>query len=155
MCRRRHSTSGASSHHESSALKFSEPILFHDGTSIHSPTNTALILENIKQEVESIDSEGTPGKMLSVITMWSLIHFEADVCVDAVHQLESQSLKTCKTEDDSLTESGETTIFDFASLLDSALKGDFAEIMNIRSIFKRLFLGNTICPSLQNNLLII
>ncbi|KAK4851211.1 hypothetical protein QYF36_013325 [Acer negundo] len=93
---KRHLNSTISPHQESPVSKFSEPTLFHDGTSIHSPTNTALILENIKQEVESIDFEGTLG---------------------------SQSLKACKIEDESLTESGETTFADFASLLDSALQG--------------------------------
>ncbi|KAK0593348.1 hypothetical protein LWI29_035073 [Acer saccharum] len=56
---KRHLTSTVSPNQESSVSKFSEP------TSIHNPTNTALILENIKQEVESIGFEGTLGKMQS------------------------------------------------------------------------------------------
>lgn len=54
-----------------------------------------------------------------------------DVGVHSIRRLESQSLKACDTENDSLTESGETTFADFASLLDSALQGAFGEIMNI------------------------
>ncbi|KAL5805261.1 hypothetical protein ACOSQ3_032061 [Xanthoceras sorbifolium] len=122
---KRHSS--VSPHQESSVSKFSEPILFHDGTSIHSPINTALILENIKEEVESIGFEGTPGKMQSAFRRRSSIDsrrlFEADVGVDSIRQLGSQSLKACKIEDESLLESGETTFADFASLLDSALQG--------------------------------
>ncbi|KAK3198178.1 hypothetical protein Dsin_021593 [Dipteronia sinensis] len=124
---KRHLTSTISPHQESSVSKFSEPTLFHDGTSIHSPTNTALILENIKQEVESIDFEGTLGKMQSASkrrsSIDSLGFLEADVGIDSIRRLGSQSLKACKIEDESLIESGETTFADFASLLDSALQG--------------------------------
>ncbi|KAK3232384.1 hypothetical protein Dsin_004265 [Dipteronia sinensis] len=100
-------TSTVSPHQESSVSKFSEP------TSIHNPTNTALILKNIKQEVESTGFEGTLGKMQSASkgrsSVDSLGFLEADVGIDSNHRLGSQSLKACKLEDLSLIDSGETT----------------------------------------------
>lgn len=124
---KRHSISGISPYQESSASKLNEPRLFYDGSSFHSPTNTALILENIKQEVGSIDYEGAPYKMQSASKRRSSIDgpgiLDSDVGVDSIHRFGSQSLKACKIEDDSLTDSGETTFALFASLLDSALQG--------------------------------
>ncbi|KAK4836236.1 hypothetical protein QYF36_020298 [Acer negundo] len=76
---KRHLTSTVSPHQVSSVSKFSEP------TSIHNPTNTALILENIKQEVESTGFEGTIGKMQSASkgrsSVDSLGFLEADVVI--------------------------------------------------------------------------
>lgn len=127
MCRKRHSTSSLYPHQDSSASKLNEPRLFYDGSNIHSPTNTALILENIKQEVGGIDFEGTPDKMESASKRRSLADkrgiLDPDVGVNSIHQFRSQSLKACKIEDDLLVDSGETTFSLFASLLDSALQG--------------------------------
>ncbi|KAJ0007614.1 hypothetical protein Pint_29226 [Pistacia integerrima] len=97
---KRHSASSISPHQQRAVLKINEPTLLYDGTNIHSPTNTALILENIKQEAQSVDYGGTPVKMQSA---------------------RSQSLKACKIENDALADSEETTFSLFASLLDSAL----------------------------------
>ncbi|XP_044486705.1 nuclear pore complex protein NUP107 [Mangifera indica] len=123
---KRHSTSSISPHQQRSVSKINEPGLLYDGTNIHSPTNTALILENIKQEVQSFDYEGTPVKMQSASKRRSSIDshgiFDADVALDSIH-LGSQSLKACKIENDALADSGETTFALFASLLDSALQG--------------------------------
>lgn len=100
--------------------------MLYDGQNIHSPTNAALILENIKQEVEGIDasySGGTPLKVHSALKR-NLSHDgdgipEADFGFDSVRSL----LKACKREDETLADGGDTTFTFFASLLDSALQG--------------------------------
>lgn len=105
----------------------------YDGNNIHSPTNAALILENIKQEVDSIETyhfEGatTPARNQSAIKRRSSVDSrggfsEADLGIDSVARFGSQSLKACKIEDETLTDSGETTFGLFASLFDSAIQG--------------------------------
>ncbi|XP_020414594.1 nuclear pore complex protein NUP107 [Prunus persica] len=119
---KRHLGSNISPHQENSASKFSESWLLYDGLSIHSPTNAALLLENIKQEVESIDPyhlEGTPGK--TPVSKWRspIDGTEVDVGSGLVHH----SIKLLKQEEDSLADDGDTTFALFASLLDSALQG--------------------------------
>ncbi|KAL6285349.1 hypothetical protein ACE6H2_009739 [Prunus campanulata] len=121
---KRHLGSNISPRQENSASKFSESRLLYDGQSIHSPTNAALLLENIKQEVESIDPyhlEGTPGKT-SVSKRRSPID-GTEVDVGAGSGLVHHSIKLLKQEEDSLADDGDTTFALFASLLDSALQG--------------------------------
>ncbi|XP_060972086.1 nuclear pore complex protein NUP107 [Cannabis sativa] len=101
---KRPSASGSSPLQGNSPSKFSETRLFYDGQNIHSPTNAALILDNIKQEVESMDGHGIP---------------EADICFDS----ERSSLKACKREDELLSDSEDTTFSYFAQLLDPAIQG--------------------------------
>ncbi|KAG6792215.1 hypothetical protein POTOM_001358 [Populus tomentosa] len=132
MCRKRHSISSVSPHQDGPVSKFSESRLLYDGNNIHSPTNAALILENIKQEVDSIETyhfEGatTPARNQSAIKRRSSVDSrggfsEADLGIDSVARFGSQSLKACKIEDDTLTDSGETTFGLFASLFDSAIQ---------------------------------
>ncbi|KAE9605818.1 putative nuclear pore protein 84/107 [Lupinus albus] len=114
---KRHSSSGASAH-ENSASKLSETGLFYDGQNIHSPTNAALFLENIKQEVEDFE-EKTPYS--------SRRRLSADIPgipgVDAGFDSVRHSLKVCKQEGDSLGDGAETIFTLFASLLDSSLQG--------------------------------
>lgn len=130
--RRRQSGSPILNLQEGSVSKFSEDKLLYDGQSIHSPTNTALILENIKQEVDSIHVdkyEGTRGKLLSAskrrssIASYGISDVDVDVEGDFIRRLGSHSVKSCKIEDVLLAESGDTTFALFASLLDSALQG--------------------------------
>ncbi|KAJ0075043.1 hypothetical protein Patl1_33741 [Pistacia atlantica] len=122
---KRHSASSISPYQQRSVSKINEPGLLYDGTNIHSPTNTALILENIKQEVQSFEYGGTLVKMQSASKRRSSIDshgiFDTDVGLDSIH-LGSQSLRACKIENDALADSGETTFTLFASLLDSALQ---------------------------------
>ncbi|GAV61419.1 Nup84_Nup100 domain-containing protein [Cephalotus follicularis] len=128
---KRQSISSISPHQESSV--FHEARLLFDGQHIHSPTNAALLLENIKQEVEGFDadhSERTSSRTHSAYNAYkrrSSIESnrvsEADVGFDSVRHLGSQSIKACKTEDDFYADSGETTFDSFASLLDSAIQG--------------------------------
>ncbi|KAJ0008276.1 hypothetical protein Pint_29232 [Pistacia integerrima] len=101
---KRHSASSISPHQQRAVLKINEPTLLYDGTNIHSPTNTALILENIKQEVQSVDYGGTPVKMQSASKRRSSIDS---------HGIFDTDVGLC----------GETTFALFASLLDSALQG--------------------------------
>ncbi|XP_010111983.2 nuclear pore complex protein NUP107 [Morus notabilis] len=123
---KRPSGSSISPHRENSPSKFSESRLLYDGHDIHSPTNAALILENIKNEADSIDasySEGTPLKTHLALKR-SLSYEghgipEVDFGFDSVRS----SLKACKREDETLTDGGDTTFTFFASLLDSALQG--------------------------------
>uniref|UniRef100_A0A6M2ET04 Nuclear pore complex protein n=1 Tax=Populus davidiana TaxID=266767 RepID=A0A6M2ET04_9ROSI len=140
---KRHSISSVSPHQDGPVSKFSESRLLYDGNNIHSPTNAALILENIKQEVDSIETyhfEGatTPARNQSAIKRRSSVDSrggfsEADLGIDSVARLGSQSLKACKIEDETLTDSGETTFGLFASLFDSAIQG----LMPIRDLILR------------------
>lgn len=105
-------SSSVSPYRESSA---SSRLLYDGQNNIHSPTNTALLLENIKQEAES-----TPVKTRSVSKRRSSFDVtEVDFCADSVRY----SLKLCKHEEDLLADDGDTTFALFASLLDSALQG--------------------------------
>jgi nuclear pore complex protein Nup107 len=105
-------SSSVSPYRENSA---SSRLLYDGQNNIHSPTNTALLLENIKQEAES-----TPVKTRSVSKRRSSFDVtEVDFCADSVRY----SLKLCKHEEDSLADDGDTTFALFASLLDSALQG--------------------------------
>ncbi|CAJ1950711.1 unnamed protein product [Sphenostylis stenocarpa] len=120
---KRHSTSGASIQQDNSASKLSKTGLLYDGQSIHSPTNAALVLENIKQEVENLDAdyleEKTPYSTRRRLS--SDVHGVpgVDGGIDSVRY----SLKACKTEGDSLGDGAETIFTLFASLLDSSLQG--------------------------------
>ncbi|WCJ39372.1 hypothetical protein M5689_020364 [Euphorbia peplus] len=105
---KRHSVSSVSPHEDTSLSKFKESRLFYEGQSIHSPTNAQLLLENIKQEADSIDADRFEG---------------VDLGFDSIRRLGSESLKACKIEDESLTDSGEAVFGLFASLLDSGIQG--------------------------------
>ncbi|KAL7204948.1 hypothetical protein ACSBR2_017966 [Camellia fascicularis] len=127
MCRKRHSTSS----HDNSVSKLSGTRILYDGQSIERRPNTALFLEDIKQEVESFDAdqlEETPSKTQSALWRKSLAGnrgvYEADVATDLIGRPGSYSLKSCKHEDDALLDGGDTTFTLFASLLDSALQGN-------------------------------
>ncbi|CAL5379512.1 unnamed protein product [Camellia sinensis] len=123
---KRHSTSS----HDNSVSKFSGTRILYDGQNIERRPNAALFLEDIKQEVESYDSdqlEGTPAKTQSALWRKSLAGSpgvsEADAVADSICRPGSYSLKSCKHEDDALSDGGYTTFTLFASLLDSALQG--------------------------------
>ncbi|PRQ51617.1 putative nuclear pore protein 84/107 [Rosa chinensis] len=137
---KRHPNSSISPHRENSAS--SRPP--YDGQSnIHSPTNAALLLENIKQEFES-----TPAKTRSVSKRRSLFDVtEVDDSAEAVRY----SLKLCKHEEDSLADDGDTTFALFASLLDSALQGlmPFSELIlrleeSCRNVSESIMYGSNI-----------
>ncbi|KAF7814004.1 nuclear pore complex protein NUP107 [Senna tora] len=124
--RKRHSTTSALTQEENSAFKSVEAGLSRDGQSIRSPTNAALLLENIKQEAESLDagySEISPGKtqFSSGRILFSDTHGVPDV--DSGFDSIRHSLKACKKEGDSVEDGGETIFTLFASLLDSSLQG--------------------------------
>ncbi|XP_028051572.1 nuclear pore complex protein NUP107-like [Camellia sinensis] len=123
---KRHSTSS----HDNSVSKFSGTGILYDGQNIERRPNAALFLEDIKQEVESYDSdqlEGTPAKTQSALWRKSLAGSpgvsEADAVADSICRPGSYSLKSCKHEDDALSDGGYTTFTLSASLLDSALQG--------------------------------
>lgn len=109
---KRHPGSSLSPHHDSSASRFS---------------NAALFLENIKHEVEMLDSDigGTPfesaAKRRSYHDDLGLSIVEDDA--DLIRRRGSESLKVCKKEEDEHIESADTTFSLFASLLDSGLQG--------------------------------
>ena len=124
MCRKRASSS-VSPQKENSASKFSGGRLLYDGQSIHSPTNATLILENIKQEVDSMDalySERAPLKTHSA-SKRSLSHDGYGISEAEGFNSFRYSLKACKHEDESLADGGDTSFTLFASLLDSGLQG--------------------------------
>ncbi|KAF3451998.1 hypothetical protein FNV43_RR08094 [Rhamnella rubrinervis] len=123
---KRHSASGISPHRENSASKFSGSRLLYDEQSIHSPSNAALLLENIKQEVEGFDafySEGTPVKTHSASKRSLSVDGHGVPEVDLSFDPVRHSLKACKHEDETLADGGDSTFTLFASLLDSALQG--------------------------------
>lgn len=108
--------------------------MLYDEQSIHSPVNAALLLENIKQEVDSFDavySEGTPVKTHSASRRSLSVDGrgapEADLSFDSVRC----SLKACKHEDEALADGGDSTFTLFASLLDSALQGTVRKLSYI------------------------
>ncbi|KAL5062604.1 hypothetical protein RYX36_024341 [Vicia faba] len=120
---KRHLNSGDSVQQDYSASKLSESGLFYDGQNIHSPTNAALILENIKQEVESLDADYLDDKSLYS----SRRRLSADVPgipgMDDGFDSGRYSLKVCKQEGDSLGDDAENIFNLFASLFDSSLTG--------------------------------
>ena len=126
-------------HQENSFLKFSGARLLYDGQNIERRSNAALFLEDIKQEAESYDFdhlEGTPAKIQSASRLRSSTDSpgtEAGVGADSTRRPGSYSIKSCKHEDDALTDGGDTTFTLFASLLDSALQG--AEKFELITLF--------------------
>ncbi|XP_022715316.1 nuclear pore complex protein NUP107-like [Durio zibethinus] len=127
---KRNSSSSISPRQEIGVSKFNEAKLLYEGQIIHSPTNAALLLENIKQEAESFDTDyfeetlartqlaskrrpSNDGHQIA----------EVDSGVDSIRRLGSHALKACKIEEDLLADNGDTTFTLFASLLDSALQG--------------------------------
>ncbi|PNY05788.1 nuclear pore complex protein Nup107-like protein [Trifolium pratense] len=118
-----HLNSGASVEQDYSASKLSESGLFYDGQNIHSPTNPALILENIKQEVESLDTDYLEDKSLYS----SRKRLSADIPgvpgMDDGFDSVRYSLKACKQEGDSLGDDADNIFNLFASLFDSSLTG--------------------------------
>ncbi|CAN1827470.1 Nuclear pore complex protein NUP107 [Linum perenne] len=124
---KRHSISSSSPGQESTISKFKDSRLLYDGESIHSPTNAALLLEHIKQEADSMDSDhfdATPARVQASARRRSAIEgfSEGDLLVNPELQTGSQSLKACKIEEES-ADSGEAVFGLFASLLDSAIQG--------------------------------
>lgn len=102
----------------------------YDGNSIQRRPNAALLLEEIKQEVENVDVDGLEGTMQKTLnssnrraSVDSHAVSELNAGFDSIRQVTSQSLKSCKHEDEVLVDGGETTFTLFASLLDSALQG--------------------------------
>ncbi|CAI9753709.1 unnamed protein product [Fraxinus pennsylvanica] len=120
---KRQSNSGQSPHQDNSVSRFS---------------NAVLLLENIKHEVESLDTDlgGTPFESASKRRASLDNHpvSEADIGVDTMLRWGSESLKVGKQEDGAGTESRDTTFHLFASLLDSALQG----LMSIPDMILRL-----------------
>ena len=124
--RKRHSATSISPLQECSASKFSESRLLYDGQSIHSPTNAALFLENVKQEAESIvadHSEGTPARTQSASKWRSSIDGHGMTDMDTGTDSVCYLLKACKHDDDSFADVGDTTFALFASLLEAAIQG--------------------------------
>ncbi|KAL6144439.1 hypothetical protein ACLB2K_055132 [Fragaria x ananassa] len=93
----------------------SSRLLYDAQNNIHSPTNTALLLEDIKHEADT-----TPAKARSFSKRRP--SFDVTEVEDGVEAGRS-SLKLCKHEEDVLADDGDTTFALFASLLDSALQG--------------------------------
>lgn len=127
---KRQSASSSSPNQENTSSKFSESRLLYDGQSFERRPNAALLLEDIKQEVESLDTdhfEGTPARSQYApkrrSSVDSLGISELDGGIDSIRRGGNYSLKYSKQEDDSLADSGDSTFSLFASLLDSALQG--------------------------------
>lgn len=99
--------------------KFSEARLLYEGNNIQRRPNTALLLEEIKQEVDNFDTDASWKRRASIDS-----HAVSEVKFgDSLRQGVSHALKIGKHEDEALLEAGESTFTLFASLLDSALQG--------------------------------
>ncbi|XP_015061459.1 nuclear pore complex protein NUP107 [Solanum pennellii] len=111
---KRSSGSSLSPHRERSAARISENRL-----------NGALFMENIKQEVESIDADLTPSGIQTASRRRPSLDSRgiSDTDTDLIRRGGSLSLRTCKEEYDASQDSGDSTFTLFASLLDSALQG--------------------------------
>lgn len=116
MSRKRSSGSSLSPHRERSAARISENRL-----------NGALFMENIKQEVESIDADLTPSGIQTASRRRPSFDSRgiSDTDTDLIRRGGSLSLRTCKEEYDASQDSGDSTFTLFASLLDSALQGAY------------------------------
>ncbi|KAJ8560909.1 hypothetical protein K7X08_027099 [Anisodus acutangulus] len=111
---KRSSGSSLSPHRERSAARVSEV-----------RSNGTLFMENIKQEVESIDADVTPAGMRTASRRRPSLdsHGILDTDTDLIHRGGRLSLRTCKEEHDASQDSGDSTFTLFAALLDSALQG--------------------------------
>nr|XP_016512600.1 PREDICTED: nuclear pore complex protein NUP107-like [Nicotiana tabacum] len=114
MHRKRSSGSSLSPHRERSTARVSEV-----------RSNGALFMENIKQEVESIDADVTPSRIQTAFKSRPSLdsHGILETDTDLIRRGGSISLRTCKEEHDASPDSGDSTFSLFASLLDSALQG--------------------------------
>lgn len=84
-------------------------------------------MENIKQEVESIDADVTPSRIQTAFKSRPSLdsHGILETDTDLIRRGGSISLRTCKEEHDASPDSGDSTFSLFASLLDSALQGAY------------------------------
>ncbi|MQL69404.1 hypothetical protein Taro_001687 [Colocasia esculenta] len=118
--RKRLSSSPASLLHRHSSSKFAETRLLYDGNSIQRRPNAALLLEEIKQEVDSYDAEGFEGAAFRTPSS-----SKRRTSMDT-HAIPEQNVgfASIKQEEEVLSDVGEEATFAlFASLLDSALQG--------------------------------
>ncbi|URD83216.1 Trypsin [Musa troglodytarum] len=144
--RKRQSTSNISPLVGHSVSKFSEARLLYEGNNIQRRPNTALLLEEIKQEVDNFDTDASWKRRASIDS-----HAVSEVKFgDSLRQGVSHALKIGKHEDEALLEAGESTFTLFASLLDSALQGlmPFADLIlrfekACRSVSESIRYGST------------
>ncbi|KAJ0980723.1 hypothetical protein J5N97_008978 [Dioscorea zingiberensis] len=125
--RKRQPTSSISPLLGNSVSKFSEARLLYEGNNIQRRQNAALLLEEIKQEVDNFDGdalEGTASKAAgSAKRLATADGHAASGGLESVRKIASQSLMLSKHEEEMLADGGESTFSMFASLLDSALQG--------------------------------
>lgn len=150
--RKRQSTTNISPLLGNSVSKFSDARLLLEGNNIQRRPNTALLLEEIKREADSIDTDGLDKVLNSSKRRASIDSHavsELNAGFDSIRQVTSQSIKSCKHEDEVLAD-GETTFTLFASLLDSALQGlmPFADLIlqfekTCRSVSEAIRYGST------------
>ncbi|CAM8955911.1 unnamed protein product [Rhodiola kirilowii] len=111
---------------DDSASKSGKSRILSDGHSIERRTNTTLLLEDIKQEVEGYDVDYTPSRGQSTSRRRNFNDAYATREMDNGDEsaVKGESyLKYCKAEDGVSADGGESTFAEFASLLDSALRG--------------------------------
>ncbi|XP_039127223.1 nuclear pore complex protein NUP107 [Dioscorea cayenensis subsp. rotundata] len=125
--RKRQPTSSISPLLGNSVSKFSEARLLYEGNNIQRRQNAALLLEEIKQEVDNFDGDGPEGIASkaagSAKRLATADGYAASGGLESGRTMANQSLKLCKLEEDVLADGGESTFSLFASLLDSALQG--------------------------------
>lgn len=102
-----------------SVSRFSEARSLHDGSSIPRRPNAGLLLEEVKQEAADYsDIDGLNGPKLFGSTKRTSLDGGSG------RKVARSALNLVKLEDD-MPREGETTFTTFASLLDSAIQGQF------------------------------
>ncbi|CAA6664616.1 unnamed protein product [Spirodela intermedia] len=127
--------------HLNSGSKFAQARLLYDDNSIQRRPNAALLLEEIKQEVDSYEAEGFEGEFRMPISL--------NLGSEATHHHAGPPLTSIKQEDEVSVDAGEEATFTmFASLLDSALQGllPFADLIlrfknTCRDVFESIRYG--------------
>ncbi|CAA7401213.1 unnamed protein product [Spirodela intermedia] len=136
--RKRLSSSPSPLLHLNSGSKFAQARLLYDDNSIQRRPNAALLLEEIKQEVDSYEAEGFEGEFRMPISSKRRASIDAhssprlNLGSEATHHHAGPPLTSIKQEDEVSVDAGEEATFTmFASLLDSALQGllPFADLI--------------------------
>ncbi|RAL46345.1 hypothetical protein DM860_015338 [Cuscuta australis] len=90
-------------------------------------SNSAVLMESIRHEVESIDNDRTTPLKMQHDPKWRSSPESHGISrVDVSRQSGNLSITTCKQEHEAVEDNEGTTFYLFASLLDSALKGSMS-----------------------------
>ncbi|XP_078148291.1 nuclear pore complex protein isoform X3 [Carex rostrata] len=125
--RRQSASSNVSPLLQGPVSRFSDASLLYEGNTIQRRPNSALLLEEIKQELETDDVDGMDGNTplnsaMRRASIDSRAAGEFSSSFGPARQTGRNSLRLIKSEEEDLSDEGSTFSL-FASLLDSALQG--------------------------------